>query len=97
MLSKDDILTTLKSMLPMLSSEYAVERIGLFGSFINGEESKDSDIDLLVTLDRPIGWKFFTLQILLEDTFGKKVDLTTEKGLRTELKQQILETVEYVK
>lgn len=97
MLSKDDILTTLKSMLPMLSSEYAVERIGLFGSFINGEESKDSDIDLLVTLDRPIGWKFFTLQILLEDTFGKKVDLTTENGLRTELKQQILETVEYVK
>ncbi|MGB6035876.1 MAG: nucleotidyltransferase domain-containing protein [Cryomorphaceae bacterium] len=89
MLSKDDILTKFKSMLPMLSTEYAVERIGLFGSYINGEESKDSDIDLLVRLDRPIGWKFFTLQILLEETFGKKVDLITEKGLRTELKQQI--------
>ena len=97
MLSKNDILTKLKSMLPMLSSQFAVERIGLFGSFCNGDESADSDIDLLVTLERPIGWKFFTLQILLEETFGKKVDLVSEKGLRTELKQQILETVEYVK
>ena len=96
MLSKDDILTKLKLMLPMLSSEYAVERIGLFGSFINGEESKDSDIDLLVKLNRPIGWKFFTLQILLEETFGKKVDLITEKGIREEFKSHILTSVEYV-
>ncbi|HKK38028.1 MAG TPA: nucleotidyltransferase domain-containing protein, partial [Cryomorphaceae bacterium] len=60
MLSKNDILFKLKSMLPMLSSQFAVERIGLFGSFNNGDESADSDIDLLVTLKRPIGWKFFT-------------------------------------
>jgi len=97
MLSKDDILTKLKSMLPMLSSEYAVERIGLFGSFNNGDESADSDIDLLVTLKRPIGWKFFTLQILLEETFERGVDLFTERSIRQEFKTHILSSVEYVK
>lgn len=80
----------------MLSAEYAVKSVGLFSSFSRGDVNKESDIDMLVEFSRPIGWKFFTLQILLEETFGKKVVLITERSIRPELKPHILTSVEYV-
>jgi len=54
----------------------------LLGSFSENKQDEGSDIDILVELDKPIGWKFFTLEKYLEDIFGQKVDLVTKKALK---------------
>ena len=61
MISKNEILATLKEILPELQNEYSVKEIGLFGSFSNksSEPGHESDIDILVEFEKPIGWKFF--------------------------------------
>ncbi len=75
-----------KKMIPQIQAYFAtqpVERAYLFGSCSRGEETKDSDIDILVKLDysQPIGMKYFRMITDLEDKLGRPVDLVTEDGL----------------
>ena len=93
--SKTDILNKLRELKPILSKEYAVRRIGLFGSFADNSADENSDIDLLVELDKPIGWKFFSLEIYLEKVFGRKIDLVTKNALKEQIKNDILNEVNY--
>lgn len=93
--SKSDILNKLRELKPILSKEYAVKRIGLFGSFADDSADQNSDIDLLVELDKPIGWKFFSLEIYLEKVFGRKIDLVTKNALKEQIKNDILNKVNY--
>jgi len=93
--SKNDILNKLRELKPILSKEYAVKRIGLFGSFASNNADQNSDIDLLVELDKPIGWKFFSLEIYLEKVFGRKIDLVTKNALKEQIKNDILNKVNY--
>ena len=60
-----------------------VLRAWLFGSFSRGEERPDSDVDILVALDRskPIGLKFFGIWGDLERMLGRQVDLVSEGTL----------------
>jgi len=69
MITKNDILTKLKELKPTLYRNYSVKEIGLFGSFSRGDYSEESDIDILVELEKPIGWKFFSLELYLEQIF----------------------------
>jgi len=96
MMNRNDILNKLKELKPFLKREYSVKEIGLFGSFASDSARDDSDIDLLVELEKPIGWKFFSLEIYLEQIFGRKVDLVTKNALRDRLKEDILNKVNYV-
>jgi predicted nucleotidyltransferase len=96
MLTQNDILTKLKELKPELHKDYAVKEIGLFGSFSDNSNTEESDIDILVELDRPIGWKFFSLELYLETVFGRKIDLVTKNALKDQLKDSILNQVNYV-
>ncbi|KAF5081744.1 Nucleotidyltransferase domain protein [anaerobic digester metagenome] len=96
MMNRNDILNKLKELKPFLKREYSVKEIGLFGSFASDSARDDSDIDLLVELEKPIGWKFFSLEIYLEQIFGRKIDLVTKNALRDRLKEDILNKVNYV-
>ncbi|NMD16880.1 MAG: nucleotidyltransferase family protein [Bacteroidales bacterium] len=96
MMNRNDILNKLKELKPFLNREYSVKEIGLFGSFASDSAKDDSDIDLLIELEKPIGWKFFSLEIYLEQIFGRKIDLVTKNALREKLKEDILNKVNYV-
>ncbi len=96
MTTKADILKKLEELKPTLQKEYAVKRIGLFGSFADQSFSENSDIDLLVELEKPIGWKFFTLELFLQNVFGRKIDLVTKNALRKQIRDNILQKVNYV-
>jgi len=96
MLTKSEILNKLSDLKPILHREYSVRQIGLFGSFSNDSYTEDSDIDLLVEFERPIGWKYFSLEIYLENVFGCKIDLVTKNALKEQLKDKILNQVKYV-
>ncbi|MFO8002023.1 MAG: nucleotidyltransferase domain-containing protein [Marinilabilia sp.] len=93
---REEILNKLKELKPELHREYAVKSIGLFGSFSDDTYSDDSDIDLLVELEKPIGWKFFTMELYLEKMLGRKIDLTTKNALKEQLREEILSKVKYL-
>jgi uncharacterized protein len=95
MLTKDEILSKLRELKPTLNKEFAVKEIGLFGSFSDGSYTSESDIDLLVEFEKPIGWKFFSLEIYLEKKFGRKIDLVTKNALKDQIKEPILKDINY--
>jgi len=96
MITKNDILLKLKELKPTLHKEYAVKEIGLFGSFADETFNDESDIDILVELERPIGWKYFTLELYLEKIFNRKIDLVTKNALKDQIKDRILKQINYV-
>ncbi len=96
MINKDDILTRLRDLKPTLHRDFAVKEIGLFGSFSDNTFTEESDIDIIVELERPIGWKFFSLELYLENIFKRKIDLITKNALKEQIKDSILKQVNYV-
>jgi len=63
-----------------------VKKIGLFGSFVKGEQHKKSDIDILVEFDnKDYGDQYFELLFFLKDLLKRKIDLIPEESLRKEL------------
>ena len=94
--TKNEVVTKLKEIKPLLFKEYSVKSIGLFGSYADETNTEESDIDLLVEFEKPIGWKFFTLDLYLERILGRKVDLVTKNGLKDQIKNQILNQMEYL-
>jgi len=61
--------------------KYGVTRARIFGSFARGEARADSDIDLVVDLERPLGFDYFAMQEELEAQLGREVDVMTEPGI----------------
>lgn len=96
MLTQDYILNKLKELKPTLYKDYSVKEIGLFGSFTNDTFAADSDIDILVEFEKPIGWKYFSLEIYLEKVFERRIDLVTKNALKEQIKESILKQVNYV-
>jgi hypothetical protein len=79
----NDIRDQLRDELPTLRERYAVDRIGICGSFVRGEQTEGSDLDLLVTFtDTPGLIEFIRLQHYLEDRLELSVDLGTPGGLK---------------
>jgi len=76
---------------------YGVKQIGLFGSFVRDEGKSDSDIDLLVDIEKEKKTfrNFMSLNYYLEDLFGRRVDLITIQSLSPHIGPNILKTVEY--
>ena len=94
-MTKNEILNKLRELKPVLAKEYAVKEIGLFGSFADESATENSDIDLLVELYLPNGWRFFSLEIYLESIFGRKIDLVTKNALKERMKEDIMNQVKY--
>lgn len=90
-----DIRRTLEEHKPLLRKRFKVRKIGIFGSYVRGEESKRSDVDILVDFSEPIGWEIVDLRELLEAALGLKVDLVVEKALKPRLAAGILKEVVY--
>lgn len=62
----------------------------LFGSVARGEARADSDVDLLVEFERPIGlFHFFRVQHRLEEILGARVDLVMRDAVRPQLRERI--------
>lgn len=96
MSSLTDIKNSLSSLKPKLATDFAVERIGIFGSYARNEQTDESDIDILVEFNRPVGYEFFKLQRFLEKYLGKKIDLTTKAMLKARIREEILSETNFV-
>jgi len=96
-MNRKDAINTLIKVKPELVGRYGVTRLALFGSTARDDANQQSDIDILVTFNGPAtSAKYFGVQFLLEDLFGCRVDLVTEKALRSELRTFIEQEAIYV-
>jgi uncharacterized protein len=67
-----------------------VRSLDLFGSVARGESGPDSDVDLLVEFDKPIGlFHFFRVQRRIEEILGSKVDLVMRDAVKRQLRDRI--------
>ena len=79
-----------KKIIPILK-RYHVNRAGIFGSIVRGEETKESDIDVLVEIERRMSLlDFVGLKLELEDALGRKVDLGEYSTIKPIIREQIL-------
>ena len=77
-------------IVPLLKKK-GIKKAGIFGSYARGEQRKNSDVDILVELNKKIrGFEFFGLQDEISNKLGKKVDLVTYKSLNHLIKEEVL-------
>lgn len=78
-----DIQAALREQMPYLREHYRVDRLGICGSYVRGDQTEGSDVDLLVTFSETPGlFKFVGLKHYLEDTLGLDVDLGMPDALK---------------
>ena len=91
-----EIKQILQAQKPYLAERYGVVEIGVFGSYVRDEQRPDSDLDILIELERPprislIG--LVELEHYLSDILGTKVDIAIKKNLRKRIGKRILKEV----
>lgn len=87
---REDVLKALRNSRSTLDA-FGVARLSLFGSFARDEGRDDSDVDLLVEFNRPVGlFEFVRLQRQLAEIVGHRVDLVTPAALKPQLRDRIL-------
>ena len=82
--------------MPELTHKYHVHTLGLFGSIVRDDFSTDSDIDILVDFDRPIGIEFIDLADYLEANLRHKIDLVSKNGIKEKYYKAIEKEIVYV-
>jgi predicted nucleotidyltransferase len=86
----DKIARIKRKIMPILK-RYGVIKAALFGSVVRGDERKDSDIDILVDIEKDIGLlEFIGLKQDLEDALGHPVDLVEYGTIKPLLRDRIL-------
>jgi len=90
----EEIMAALREHLPELRERYKVHSLGVFGSWVRGEQRPRSDLDLLVEFDdAPSLFGFVGLEQELSDLLGLKVDLVMRSALKPRIGKHILREV----
>jgi len=80
-----------------IQEQFGVKNIGIFGSYVRGEQDENSDIDILVEFAKPISFfSFLELEEYLKKQLGTPVDLVTKNALKPAIGKQILSEVSYI-
>jgi predicted nucleotidyltransferase len=89
---RSPVFQKLRNALPAIRTRYGVKRIGIFGSFARSEQTRSSDVvDGQATFDN-----FMQLVYVLEDLFGRKVDLLTVRGIDKYIRSRVEREVIWV-
>ena len=75
-----------------LSQKFKVKELAIFGSFVRGEQKRNSDVDILVEFFKPVDFfSFLDLEEYLSKLLGSKVDLVSKKALKPRIGKFILQ------
>ena len=98
-MNKNEIIDYLQQQQPYFHSTFGINFIGLFGSFSRGDETKDSDIDILYNIEKGKSlsmFKYLKIASSLEDFFHKKIDLVRVDTLKPRVKEYVDKDLIYV-
>jgi hypothetical protein len=89
-MTRAEVLERLRAHRPALAERFGVVELAVFGSFARDEATDESDLDILVRFDGPATSKtYFGVQFFIEDLLGRRVDLVTDKALRSEFRPYV--------
>jgi uncharacterized protein len=92
-----DIEAKLKENKDQLNERFNVKEIGIFGSFVRGEQKETSDLDILVEFEGRVSlFEIVRLARFLSELLGEKVDLVMKNSLKPRIGKHILREVVYV-
>jgi predicted nucleotidyltransferase len=94
MKSLQQIKGQIASLKLVLNERFAVKTIELFGSYVRGEQTEKSDLDILVTFQEPNDvdlFKFIELRLFLKDQLGVEVDLIERDAVKSRIKTRVFE------
>ena len=98
--NQKNVVEILRRELPYLRDSYHIKRLGIFGSFAKQKQKANSDVDIIVEFDTPIGIGFIDLAEHIEKLLGRKVDIITNEGVKSirvrEVVEDIKRSVRYV-
>ena len=77
MKTKDEIIAILRNFKEEFGERYGIEKLGLFGSVVRGEQKEDSDIDICIKLQEPDYFTRMGIKEFLEKLFNAKVDVVS--------------------
>ena len=93
----EEIKKGLREQKPVLVTKYKVKEIGIFGSYVRGEQQPQSDLDVLVDFEEyPSLLEFVGIEDELSERLGIRVDLVMKSGLKPRIGQRILREVVYL-
>lgn len=96
-LNFDSLKSKLELLKPEVGEKFKVKTMGLFGSYVRGEQKDTSDLDILVDFYEPISlFRFVELEDFLSQRLGVKVDLVMRDALKPRIKDSILNEAIYV-
>lgn len=97
MKSFEEIKEILSKSKPMVQEKYKVKELGIFGSYVRGEQNESSDVDILIAFEKaPSLLKFIELENYLTETIGIPVDLVIKQVLKPRIGENILAEVIYL-
>ena len=89
-MNRDEVLDALRQHKQVLRDRYDVTGLALYGSFARNQATSESDVDVLVEFGDPPNWRsYFGAQAYLEDLFGRPVDLSTIREVRSEIRPYV--------
>ncbi|MCP5103716.1 MAG: nucleotidyltransferase family protein [bacterium] len=89
-----EIESIIKQNKPILREKFKVKGIGIFGSYVRGEQGNHSDLDVLVEFGDMVGFfKFLELEEYLQELLKIRIDLVSRKALKPRIGQNILKEV----
>jgi hypothetical protein len=90
--SLHQLTSIIKELLPNLKERYRIHSLEIFGSYVRGEQRKNSDLDILISFDEvPSLFTFIRLENDLSDALGVKVDLVMRDNLKPSIAKNILD------
>ena len=90
---KNRSIEKIKSKIVKILKKHGIVRAGIFGSYAKGEQKKNSDVDILIEVDKNRKFSlldFVGLKLELEDVLKKKVDLVEYSVIKKRIRNQIL-------
>ncbi|MEY4555453.1 MAG: hypothetical protein RL093_572 [Pseudomonadota bacterium] len=85
-MTRDELLIKLRELKPWLA-EQGIINVRLFGSYARDEAGPDSDVDLIVELSKPLGFRFFGVERELGERLGVSVEMGTEDSMHRLVRQ----------
>lgn len=90
----EEIIEIISNLKKEVKQKYKAEIIGIFGSFVRGEQKKQSDVDILVKFyENATLFDFVRLSLFLQEKLGLNVDVVPQDAIKKELREKIMNEV----
>lgn len=95
----EEIISILREQKEILKRKYKIKEIGIFGSYVRGEQKKKSDVDILIEFEEDAEISlldFIEIELYLSKLIGKRVDLVEKSTLKPFIGKNILKEIIYL-